>query len=142
MNATEPITRVRFYGHLRNRFGDGYPLSEVRSAAHAIRALHHVLPGFSKYMREHSVPGYRVIVNDEPVSRDEELEYPCQGKVVQIVPVVAGAAGAGKILAGAALIGLSFMNPGFGAFLGTSISQLGMNIGIGMALGAYSGPAL
>lgn len=133
------MTRVQFHGHLAARFGEGYPL-DVKSPAEAVRALHHVLPGFTKYLLEHNEPGYRVVVEDAPIERDDELHYPAVGKTIHFVPAIAGAAGAGKLLLGAALIGASFLLPvtplisGF-AF---SASSLALNLGISMALGGLS----
>jgi predicted phage tail protein len=135
------FAQVRFYGHLRTRFGEGYPL-DVKTPAAAIRALHYVLPGFTKHMFEHSERGYRIIVNDVPIMEDEELHHPAIGKEIKIIPVVAGKAGIGKILGGAALIGLSFFIPPAAAFtIGTStftLSGIAFNLGVSMALGGVA----
>ncbi len=71
---------------------------------------------------------------------DDELYYPAVGKTIHFVAVVAGAAGFGKILAGAALVGLSFYLPGAALIEGFSFSasSLALNIGISMALGGLS----
>jgi predicted phage tail protein len=133
-----PRAYVRFYGHLRAEFGKGYPL-DVKTPAEAVRALGYVLKGFARYMRKHSLPGYRVTVDRVPIEAEDELLYPAVGKIIRIVPVVAGRAGLGKIIVGAALIGFSLAFPGVGAFLSTSVSNIAFSMGVNASLGAYSG---
>lgn len=137
MNAA--LTEIRFYGHLRPVFGKSLRL-DVSSPLEAVRALCAVLPGFEAYIRKHSEPGYRVVVGRSPLETDQALHDPTGRQCIKFVPAVSGKAGLGKIIAGVALIGLSFVLPvtpllsGF-AF---SASSIAMSLGISVALGGVS----
>lgn len=134
----QPIVDVRLYGFLRARYGKTYRLA-VGSAAEAVRALSIQLQGFEQALRDHA-PGFRVWMAGEFMRDGEELHYPC-GRMVRIVPAVAGRAGAGKILAGAALIGLSFipgLNVAVWAGASTTFASMAMSLGVSMVLGGVS----
>lgn len=134
------MIEVRLYGHLRARFGRGHRL-DVSSPAEAVRALCAVVPGFKPHLLEHSEPGYRVTVSRVPVDSEEQLHHPVGG-IIGIVPVVAGRAGAGKILAGIALIVVSFFVPAAWGFaigaLQVSVSALAFNIGVSLVIGGVT----
>ena len=139
-HGPQPLVEIRLYSHLRRKYGKSYRMA-VSSAAEAVRALSSELSGFRQHLIEHAGPGYRVWYGDAQAMDPKELHYPC-GKMVRIVPVIAGSKnpGLGAIFIGAALIGLAFAFPGVAPFLGTSLSQIGTNIGISQVLEAYSGP--
>ena len=68
---------------------------------------------------------------------------------MSIVPVISGAGGAGKLLAGAALIGFSLMMPGGGLFgntafgiFGGPVAKAGLYAGIGTAASAIGASLL
>lgn len=134
---------VRLYGHLAKAFGRLHKL-DVHTPAEAVRALCANFQGFQQHVIAHNLPGYRVLVGKEP--RDESgLHHGGQSDFISIVPVVSGAGGSfGKILAGAALIGLSMWLPGVST-LGTTLlwgsttvgSLLG-TIGFSLLLGGVS----
>ena len=131
------LTEIRFYGHLRPVFGKSVRL-DVHSPAEAIRALCAVLPGFKRYVTEHSAPGYRVVVGKAPLYDDHALHDPSGRQVIKLVPAVAGRGSLGKVILGAALIVASFYLP-ITPLLGTmSFSSIAMNIGISMVLGGVS----
>src|SRR5262245_46099485 len=121
----ERLIDVKLYGHLRARFGRVYRFA-IRTPAEAVRALCVCVPGFRQYLQANSEPGYRVVVDKEPIDckgSERRLYFGHGLKAIKIVPVVAGAAGGGKIILGAALIGLSFL--GGPALLSSLASNLG-----------------
>lgn len=80
---------VILHGALRQRFGKEYRFA-VKSAAEAVRALRSQLKGFTQHLREHSEPGYRVLV-DGAETPLEGLHGPLPSDAtVRIVPVVSG----------------------------------------------------
>lgn len=121
------LKRILLYGHLRKRFGREFWFA-VGSPAEAMRALCSQVEGFAAYLREHSEPGYRVIVGSE--DRDVDgLQAPMGREVIKLVPVVAGAKGNGfQVIAGAVLtvVGYYFEQPWLS------------NMGIAMMLGGVA----
>jgi len=99
----------------------------VRVPADAIKFLLCNFPELRGLMRDGY---YKVAVGPHDLQLadcPEQLGYPLAvGDVVQVIPVVSGAGGGvGRILAGAALIGLSLALPGGGMFGGTVFGVLG-----------------
>ena len=121
------LKRIILYGHLRKRFGRCFEFA-VNSPAEAMRAMCSQVEGFAEYLREHSMPGYRVLVGEE-VRDVEGLQAPVGRGVIKIVPVVAGAKGNGfGVIAGAVLtvVGYYFEQPWL------------VNMGMAMMLGGVS----
>lgn len=117
---------IRLYGHLRERFGEGFDLA-VSSPTEAIRALCAVVPGFLESFREGS---YQVLVGDEPQTMDT-VPFPSGRLDISLVPVVVGGKSEfGQILMGVALIALSFAFPAIGPML--------MGMGTSMVLGGIA----
>lgn len=104
---------IRLYGDLGAQFGRLHQY-EVKSPAEAVRALCATIKGFKAHVLNNG--NYRVIVAGKADIGEGKLHDPVSGKEsIRIVPVVQGANGFGQILAGAALIALSFVLPGAGA---------------------------
>lgn len=81
---------VRLYGDLGKRFGRVFRL-DVATPAEAIRALVRIRPGFKRYLNDHAMDPFRVIVGGKDTNA-EGLAHPCgRGESIKIVPVVAGA---------------------------------------------------
>lgn len=140
MSDEQKTTPVIFYGHLRKRFGRRFDFA-VGSPAETIRALCSQVEGFGAYLREHSMPGYRVLVGEE-VRDVEGLQAPMGREVIKLVPVVAGAKSPlGQIITGVALVVLAWWNPMGWAAMGTSgawgLSAMA-GMGASMALGGVS----
>jgi predicted phage tail protein len=83
---------------------------------------------------------YRVLIDDYDIDKNE-IHNPIGQSDISIVPVITGAGGVGRALAGVALIGLAFATGGAGLSLGLSgftggagISAVVGNIGIGLTL--------
>jgi len=133
------MTLVLLYGALAERFGREHRY-DIRSPLEAVRALCSQHKGFRQYLVEHSEPGYRVLADDTALELNE-LHGPC-GRVVRIVPVVAGA-DIGKVLLGASLIGFAIWNPlgwsSIGLIGSATVGSVMTNLGISMILGGIAG---
>ena len=138
VHTPEARKTILLYGHLRKRFGHRYQLA-VKSPCEAIRALCALVPGFKDYLAERSLPGYQVIVGEEPCD-EKSLSYPTgTSEVIKIIPVVAGGKDAiGQILLGAALIYLSAgtawgVAGSFMAGAQATVSAIGWGLAVGGA---------
>lgn len=138
------MREVRLYGHLGQRFGRVHRF-DVRTPAEAVRALCATLPGFRRYMIEHSRPGYRVRVGREARTL-ETLALPADD-AIRIVPVTAGAGrGLGSVILGAALIGVGVLTGGASLTMAAAWNAGGMafagylatNIGLSLVLGGVA----
>ena len=122
---------VKVYGALRERLGQCRFEFDVTTPAQAIKALCVNFPGLDKWLvdSEQDGVGYRVAVSKEKATQQDvtPLLMPFSDKeVFSITPVIAGAGGGfGRILAGAALIGVSLAFPGGGLFGGSVFGFLG-----------------
>lgn len=146
------LRTVKVYGHLAEHCGQSVFEAMVRVPADAIKFLLCNFPELRSLMRDGY---YKVAVGPHDLQLadcPEQLGYPLAvDDVVQVIPVVSGAGGGGlgKILVGAALIGLAIAAPGVG-FLGGGAAGFGVvsgatgfaagaaavagNIGLGLAL--------
>ena len=117
---------VKVYGALRKRLGQCRFQFEADTPAQAIKALCVNFPGLDKWLidSEQDGVGYRVTIGRERVTQEspEGLLLPWSERdVFSITPVIAGAGqGAGQILAGIALVALSFVSFGGTAFAGAA----------------------
>lgn len=124
---------IRLYGPLAKFIGKRRFFAEVSSAGEAIRMLVANFPGLERHMADWH---YKVVV-DNYESALEEVNNPVSG-CIQIIPVVAGAGfwgTLGKILAGVALVAVSFVSFGAGAWAGVLGSY---GVGAGAALGSMA----
>ncbi|AEX56005.1 tail protein [Synechococcus phage S-CBS4] len=113
------MVEVKLLGELGRRFGRSYRFM-VRNPREVISALANQLEGFKEYFCEAHEGGIGFkLVNDDPQGMDYEGVLMSCDRLV-IAPVIAGSGGnVGRILIGAALIGLAFI-PGVGAFSAAS----------------------
>ena len=121
-------TEIKLYGHLKEATGRSSFKAKVSNTAEAVRFL---IANFPTLEHEMANQYYRVSVNNVDIDRTE-LHDPIGIAEIKIVPVIAGSGrGFGKILLGAALIGLSFINfPGAGGGL-MSAFEGGKFVGLG-----------
>lgn len=110
------LTEIKLYGHLKEATGSSSFKAKVSNTAEAVRFL---VSNFPTLEHEMANQYYRVSVNNIDIDKTE-LYNPIGISEIKIVPVVAGSGrGLGKILLGAALIGLAFISfggaPGLGA---------------------------
>ena len=99
------LRKVKLYGELANFVGHKELDAVINSTADAIRFLVSNFPNLEAHMNQRY---YKVLVDDYQIGEDE-IQNPTGKSDLKIVPVISGAGGNfGKILLGAALIGLSF----------------------------------
>jgi predicted phage tail protein len=139
---------IKVYGKLAKHLGQRSFKAVARTPAEAVRFLVANFPELRSVMRDDSyaisVGRHQLPIGDKP----EFLHYPAgSDDAIRIIPVITGAGGNfGKILMGAALIGLAFV-PGVGAVaagstatpaatvFGTGLTTLGaMSFSIGASL--------
>ena len=131
------LRKVKLYGELADFVGHKELDAVINSTADAIRFLVTNFPKLEAYMSDKH---YRVLVDDYDIDKNE-IHNPIGQSDISIVPVITGAGGVGRALAGVALIGLAFATGGAGLSLGLSgftggagISAVVGNIGIGLTL--------
>jgi predicted phage tail protein len=109
------LRKIKLYGQLAKFIGKRVLEADVATAAEAVRMLAANFPGLEKHMADQH---YRVTVGTYDLTLDE-IHDPAGQQDIMIVPVIAGAGGGvGKILLGVALIALSFVSFGAGAWAG------------------------
>lgn len=126
------MIRLKLAGAARARFGKEFKLASANTPAQAIHALVVRLPGFRKYLEDHSEPGFHVLVGKQDIGEDE-LGNPAVGKVVTLVPAVVASSNGIRIIGGVALIALSYV-----PFL-APIAPFLFNAGVGLVLGGVAG---
>ena len=137
------LRNIRLYGQLAKFVGRSVLKADLATTAEVVRMLIVNFPALEVHMADQH---YKVLVGDTSLTLDD-LHSPIGQEEIKIVPVVVGAGGgAGRILAGAALIGLSFVSLGAGtAFAGIGSSALfggTAAAGIGSTFLATTGLAL
>jgi predicted phage tail protein len=126
------LRKIKLYGLLAQFIGKRVLQADVASAAEALRFLVANFPAVEKHMADQH---YRVTVGSEDLTLDQ-LHEPTGLQDIKIVPVLTGAGGStGSILAGVALIALSF---GIGAIASAGVA-LGGLAGIGTVGTAFVG---
>ena len=132
------LRKIKLYGELAKFVGHKEFEVKADTLRHAISFLINNFEGVEKYM---SPKHYQVKVGNYAVD-ESELAHPIGQEDIHFIPVIAGAGrGFGKVLLGAALIGLVFMTGGAtitkaaglefhatalgGAFLNKSIAYVG-----------------
>ena len=99
------LRKVKLYGELADFVGHKELDAVINSTADAIRFLVSNFPNLEAHMNQRY---YKVLVDGYQIGEDE-IQNPTGKSDIKIVPVISGAGGNfGKILLGAALIGLSF----------------------------------
>jgi len=145
------LRKIKVYGALK-KFLDwetGTFLADISNVAEVGRFLVANWPDIEKHMQDQH---YKIFVGRYNVS-EEELNLPIgQTEEIRIVPVAVGAkgffsSGIGKIITGAAIIGITVATGGFGgAAIGTfglgagsiAVGSITTGIGISLALGGVS----
>lgn len=122
------MRKIKLYGELGAKFGKEFNLN-VSSPAEACRALTSQVKGLKKYLAESHEKGlyFRVFSNRSEIDSIEKMNLSSKGDI-RIVPVVDGANGEFRVLAGAALIfAFSAATGGAGLFF--------YNTGVALAIG-------
>lgn len=127
------LREIRVYGPLAKLLKRRKFRAEVSSVAEAVRFLIANFPFLEKYM---CAPDryYRVTVAERDLTEDD-IGFPVGStEVIKIIPVVAGAGVAGRIILGVALVALSFAIPGL-AFNAVLAGQIASGVGNAILLG-------
>ena len=102
------LRKIKLYGELAKFIGHKEFEVKADTLRHAVSFLINNFEGVEQFM---SPKYYQVKVGDYAVDKDE-LSHPIGKEDIHFIPVIAGAGrGVGKILLGAALIGLAFFVP-------------------------------
>jgi hypothetical protein len=129
------LRKIKLYGRLAKFIGKRVLEADVSSAAEAVRFLLANWPELERHMADQH---YRVSLGDYDLGEDE-LHDPAGKQVIRFVPVVAGAGAAGRIIAGVALIALSFAIIPLGiAAAGSGIATMVGGIGASLVLGGVA----
>jgi predicted phage tail protein len=99
------LRKIKLYGKLAKFIGHRVLEADVATAAEAVRFLLANWPELEAHMSDQR---YRVSVGTYDIDL-EELHHPAGAAPISFVPVVAGAGAVGRVLAGIALIALSFL---------------------------------
>lgn len=120
--------KIKLYGHLREHTG----LKEVEAYVDSVRdAVSFLTCNWPKLESQIVQNNYHVLLDEDDVG-EEELLYPIGNASISFIPVVKGSGKFGKIIAGVALIGLSFGFP-FTLPGGPSLSFASLQGGNGLA---------
>ena len=134
------LKTIKLYGDLREITGHSELDAHVNSVGESIRLLLMNWPQLEAHM---NTQHYQVLTDGNEI-KEEEIHYPV-AEEIKIVPVIAGAGGStGKILLGAALIGIAIAAPGagigvkgalgFGSYGGSAMFAAAGNLGIALVL--------
>ena len=108
------LKTIKLYGDLKEITGHSELDAHVNSVGDSIRFLLMNWPQLEAHM---NTQHYQVLTDGTEIG-EEEIHYPVSEEI-KIVPVIAGAGGGvGKVLAGAAMIGIVMATGGAGAALG------------------------
>jgi predicted phage tail protein len=125
------LRTIRIYGRLAKFLKRRKFEAEVSSAAEAVRFLLANFPQLEPHMAEQH---YRVTVGGYELS-EQELHDPAGNQEIRIIPVMAGAGAVGRIIAGVALIALSFFLP---PVAGIALGTIAFGIGASLVLGGVA----
>ena len=120
------LRKIKLYGELAEFVGHKEFEVQVDSLQKAVSFLVNNFAGIEKYMNPRY---YQVKVGDYAVDETEIL-HPIGQEDIHFVPVITGAGrGFGKILLGAALIGIAFLMP---------VASGGLSLGAGIKAGSLA----
>ena len=102
------LRKLKLYGELAEFVGHKEFEIQVDSLAKAVSFLVNNFPQVEKYMNPQY---YQVKIGDYAVN-EEEIHHPIGQQDIHIVPVISGAGSTGKVLLGAALIGIGMATGG------------------------------
>jgi predicted phage tail protein len=126
------LRKIKLYGKLAKFIGHRVLEADVASAAEAVRFLVTNWPELEKHMADQY---YRVSIGTYDLDLDE-IHDPAGQQAIKIVPVMTGAGAVGRILAGVALIALSFLIiplgiAAAGAGIATAVGLAGASLVLG-----------
>jgi len=118
------LRKIKVYGSLAKFLKRRVFQADVANPAEAVRFLLANFPTVRSHMSDQY---YKVLISNNALDigdQPEQLHYPIGAEEeIKIVPVMAGAGGVGKILAGVALIAAAIiLGPVAGGFLGLGVT--------------------
>ena len=120
------LRKIKLYGELAEFVGHKEFEVQVDSLQKAVSFLVNNFAGIEKYMNPRY---YQVKVGDYAVD-ESEISHPIGQEDIHFIPVITGAGrGFGKILLGAALIGIAFLMP---------VASGGLSLGAGIKAGSLA----
>ena len=140
------LRKIKLYGKLAEFIGHKEFEIQADTISKAVSFLIHNFPEVEAYM---SPRYYQVKIGNYSIDKDE-INYPIGKQDIHFIPVITGAGrGLGKVLLGAALIGVAIASGGagfgaggafgFGSTTGAfSLAAVGGNIGIALVLSGVS----
>lgn len=142
------MVTIRLLGEVGRRFGRRFQLA-VKTPAEALRALCVQMPELRQYLLESGENGinWRVVTDRAEGLNEEQLFWPMSKRMVLApIPTGRGGDGAGAIIAGVAIVALSF---GIGAIASAGVAlgglfgigtvgTIGVSIGVSMIFGGVA----
>lgn len=133
------LRKIRLYGQLAKFVGKRVLYADVATAAEAVRFLVANWPELDQHMTDQH---YRVSVGSYDLTADE-LHDPAGAQEIKIVPVVAGAGAAARIILGVALVAAAFFTGGatiglLGLAAPVAVSTVLAGIGASLVLGGVA----
>jgi len=128
------LRTIKVYGPMATFLKRRVFKADVANPAEAVRFLIANFPALERHMADQY---YKVQVSDRALelgSAPDELHLPIgQQETISIIPVMAGAGAAGRIIAGVALIALALFVPlvAFGVALNSAVFVYGASLAIG-----------
>jgi len=120
------LRKIKLYGELAEFVGHKEFEVQVDSLQKAVSFLVNNFTGIEKYMN----PRYYQVKVGEYAVDETEISHPIGQEDIHFVPVITGAGrGFGKILLGAALIGIAFLMP---------VASGGLSLGAGIKAGSLA----
>lgn len=137
------MSKILLYGNLADKYGKEFEAS-VYSVADALSCMFANFRGFKHDLLANEQ--YSIFIDNKDIGT-EEIGLAVSGKDIKIVPIIEGASGGAKMIAGAALAALTFIPtagasaalvPGLVTTLGGNIAGALFNIGIGMLFSGFA----
>lgn len=129
------LSKIKVYGRLARFLGERTFKAEISTPLHAFKFLLANFPHLERHMMEQN---YCVKVGKDEID-ETELFNPIGQQEIRIVPVATGSRGLTRVLAGAALIGLTLATGGATGAAFSGISFTGAGAGLSGALAAAAG---
>ena len=121
------LSKIKVYGRLARFLGERSFEAEISTPLHAFKFLLANFPHLERHMMEQN---YCIKVGKDEID-ETELFNPIGQQEIKIVPIAIGSRGVTRVLAGAALIGLTVATGGFGTFAASGGGFSGISFGAG-----------
>ena len=138
------MVTIRLLGEAGRRYGRRFQLA-VKTPAEAVRALCLQIPGLRQYLLESGEKGiaWRVVTDYAEGLDEDQMLWPMSKRMV-LAPLPAGRGGAGKIIAGVALVAVAILFAPAGLLagglftLGSAAVPIVAGIGVSLLFGGVA----